>query len=71
MNSGAEQGLSAQEVIREPMFVMLIMGAALYLALGETGDGMLLLAAVVMVISLTLYHQRRYRHSVGLRKRSA
>jgi len=86
MNSGAEQGLSAQEasarlqrdgpnalpapsrdgiwdtakeVIREPMFAMLIMGAALYLALGETGDGMLLLAAVVMVISLTLYHQRR------------
>lgn len=47
------------EVIREPMFAMLIIGAALYLALGETGDGLLLLAAVVMVISLTLYHERR------------
>ncbi|NBP54912.1 MAG: ATPase, partial [Actinobacteria bacterium] len=41
------------------MFAMLIVGAALYLALGETGDGILLLAAVVMVISLTLYHERR------------
>jgi Ca2+-transporting ATPase len=50
---------TAKEVIREPMFAMLIIGAALYLALGETGDGMLLLAAVVMVISLTLYHERR------------
>ena len=50
---------TATEVIREPMFAMLIVGAALYLALGETGDGILLLAAVVMVISLTLYHERR------------
>ena len=49
----------AVEVIREPMFAMLVAGAALYLALGETGDGLLLLAAVVMVISLTLYHERR------------
>ena len=47
------------EVVREPMFAMLVAGAALYLALGETGDGLLLLAAVVMVISLTLYHERR------------
>jgi len=50
---------TAKEVIREPMFAMLIIGAALYLALGETDDGMLLLAAVVMVISLTLYHEHR------------
>jgi Ca2+-transporting ATPase len=49
----------ALKVIREPMFAMLVAGAALYLALGETGDGLLLLAAVVMVISLTLYHERR------------
>lgn len=49
----------ALEVIREPMFAMLVAGAALYLALGEIGDGLLLLAAVVMVISLTLYHEQR------------
>lgn len=49
----------ALEVTREPMFAMLVVGAALYLALGETGDGLLLLAAVVMVIGLTLYHERR------------
>lgn len=49
----------ALEVVREPMFAMLVVGAALYLALGETGDGLLLLAAVVMVIGLTLYHERR------------
>ncbi len=47
------------EVVSEPMFAMLVAGAALYLALGETGDGLLLLSAVLMVISLTLYHERR------------
>ena len=48
-----------REVVAEPMFLLLLAGAALYLTLGETGDGVLLLAAVIMVISLTLYQTRR------------
>ena len=52
-------GAMLLDVVREPMFSMLIAGATLYLALGETGDGLLLLAAVVMVISITIYHERR------------
>lgn len=48
-----------RDIVGEPMFLLLLAGAALYLALGEIGDGVLLLAAVLMVISLTLYQTRR------------
>ena len=48
-----------REVVGEPMFILLLLGAALYLTLGEIADGLLLLAAVLMVISLTLVQTRR------------
>lgn len=43
--------------IREPMFLLLIAAAALYLILGDLGEGLLLLFMVALTIGLTLYQE--------------
>jgi P-type Ca2+ transporter type 2C len=43
--------------IREPMFLLLMAAAALYLALGDLGEGMLLLFMVGVTVGLTLYQE--------------
>ncbi len=47
------------DVLREPMFILRIVGALLYLAVGEVADGVLLLVCVLCVIGLTLFQSRR------------
>ncbi|HVA38898.1 MAG TPA: cation-translocating P-type ATPase [Candidatus Dormibacteraeota bacterium] len=47
----------AFEVMREPMFVLLLAAAAIYVALGEPRDALVLGAAVVIVIAITLYQE--------------
>jgi Ca2+-transporting ATPase len=49
----------ALEVVREPMFLLLVAAAAIYLALGDRTEGMLLLAFVLVVMGITLYQQRK------------
>jgi P-type Ca2+ transporter type 2C len=43
--------------VREPMFLLLLAAAALYLALGDLGEGMLLLFMVGVTVGLTLYQE--------------
>jgi Ca2+-transporting ATPase len=43
--------------IREPMFLLLMVAAALYLILGDLGEGLLLLFMVGMTVGLTLYQE--------------
>jgi Ca2+-transporting ATPase len=47
------------EVVREPMFIMLIVAGSLYLTLGETGDALMLLGFVFVVMAITLVQERR------------
>jgi Ca2+-transporting ATPase len=49
----------AVEVAREPMFIMLIAAATLYLFMGEPSDATVLLASVVVVMAITIVQQRR------------
>ena len=49
----------AVEVVREPMFLLLVAAASIYLALGDFTEGMLLLAFVLVVMGITLYQQRK------------
>jgi Ca2+-transporting ATPase len=46
-------------VLREPMLVLLIAAAAIYLIVGELADAMMLAASVLMVVALTLYQEWR------------
>ncbi|HJX64142.1 MAG TPA: cation-transporting P-type ATPase, partial [Polyangia bacterium] len=47
------------EVVREPMFIMLIVAGSLYLTLGETGDALMLLGFVFAVMAITMVQERR------------
>jgi Ca2+-transporting ATPase len=49
----------AREVAREPMFLMLLSAASLYLFMGEPGDTALLLGSVVIVMAITIVQERR------------
>ncbi len=47
------------EVIREPMFIMLVAAGSLYLALGEPADALMLLGFVFVVMTITIVQERR------------
>lgn len=56
------------EVIREPMFILLISCGSLYLVLGDTGEGIMLMSSVVIVLWITLYQQRRTERALDALK---
>ena len=47
------------EVVREPMFLMLVGAGALYLLMGSPGDALMLLGFVVVVMVITIVQERR------------
>jgi len=47
------------EVVREPMFLLLVGCGLLYLIFGELQEALVLLAFVVVVMSITLYQERK------------
>ncbi len=47
------------EVVREPMFLLLVAAGVLYLLMGEPVDALMLLGFVAMVIGMTVVQQRR------------
>jgi P-type Ca2+ transporter type 2C len=47
------------EVVREPMFLLLVACGGVYLATGEVTDALLLLGFVVVVMGLTIFQERR------------
>ncbi len=49
----------ALEVVREPMFLMLIAAASLYVVMGELSDAAMLSVAVLGVIGITIVQERR------------
>lgn len=47
------------EVLREPMFLMLIACGLLYLVLGDQSEAMMLLGFVVVIIGITFYQEQK------------
>src|SRR5512140_1766620 len=47
------------EVVREPMFLMLVAAGALYLLMGSAGDALMLLGFVFVVMAITIVQERR------------
>jgi Ca2+-transporting ATPase len=56
-----ERGLAAiaLEVLREPMFLLLVAAAAIYLALGDLREALVLAASVVVIIAITVRQERK------------
>jgi Ca2+-transporting ATPase len=51
-------------VIREPMFLLLLAGGAVYLLVGDSEEGLILLSFVFVIMGITLYQQRRTEHTL-------
>jgi P-type Ca2+ transporter type 2C len=49
----------ALEVVREPMFLLLVAAGTIYLLLGDLEEAIALLAAVFLVIGITLYQEHK------------
>jgi len=49
----------AYDVVREPMFLLLIAGGSLYFVLGEKEEALMLLSFVFVIIGITLYQERK------------
>jgi Ca2+-transporting ATPase len=47
------------EVVREPMFLLLIACGSLYLVLGDVGEALLLLGFVFVVVGITFFQERK------------
>ena len=54
----------AWEVVREPMFLMLVAAGTLYLLMGEPQDALMLLGFVVVVMAITIVQERRTEHAL-------
>jgi P-type Ca2+ transporter type 2C len=49
----------ALEVLREPMFLLLLAAGVIYLLLGDTADALMLLGFVLVVMGITVYQEYR------------
>ncbi|MGO4550430.1 cation-translocating P-type ATPase [Lysobacter sp. 2RAF19] len=52
------------QALREPMLLLLIAAGAIYLALGEPRDAVLLLLSIVAVVALTIAQEYRAEHAL-------
>ena len=52
------------EVVREPMFLMLVAAGVLYLLMGEPADALMLLGFVFVVMAITIVQERRTEHAL-------
>src|SRR6185436_19732149 len=49
----------AAEVVREPMLLLLVAAAGLYLAVGDLHEALILAASIVVVIAITVLQERK------------
>ncbi|MET0153533.1 MAG: cation-translocating P-type ATPase [Candidatus Binatia bacterium] len=54
----------AAEIAGEPMFLLLVVGGAIYVALGDLYEALILLASVVVVMGITVYQERKTEHAL-------
>ncbi|MCC6622945.1 MAG: cation-translocating P-type ATPase [Deltaproteobacteria bacterium] len=52
-------------IVREPMFILLLAAGALYIVLGDLQEALALLVAVVGIITMTLFQQRKTERAVS------
>ncbi|MFA6002120.1 MAG: cation-translocating P-type ATPase [Thermoleophilia bacterium] len=64
--TGRRRGLLkiALEVVREPMFMLLIAAGTLYLLLGDLEEALMLLMFVFVIMGITFYQERKTEHAL-------
>jgi len=46
-------------ILKEPMFLMLLLASALYFILGEANEGLLMLVAMIFVVAISIYQETK------------
>src|SRR5690242_19851028 len=55
----------ALDVLREPMFLLLLGCGAIYIVLGDPQEALMLLGFVVLITILTLYQEHKTERALG------
>jgi P-type Ca2+ transporter type 2C len=58
-------GVILRGTLREPMFVLLLGASALYLVLGDLGEGLFLVAGASLAVGLTVVQEARSEHALA------
>jgi len=61
--------VSLIDMIKEPMFLLLILATSIYFITGDYGDGIFMAAAIVLVSTISLYQESRSRNAIELLKK--
>src|SRR5215470_15522093 len=49
----------ALEIVREPMFILLIAGGIIYLLLGDKSEALILFGSIFVIMGITFYQENR------------
>ena len=60
---------SLLEMVKEPMFLLLLTATSIYFITGDYGDGIFMAAAIVLVSTISLYQESRSRNAIELLKK--
>jgi Ca2+-transporting ATPase len=52
------------EVLREPMFLLLLASSVIYLLLGDTHEALMLMSMILLVIGITFYQENKTEHTL-------
>lgn len=55
---------AVRSLIKEPMIILLVVTSSIYFVIGNTGDGIFLLSAVILVAFISLYQDSRSRNAL-------
>jgi Ca2+-transporting ATPase len=59
---------SLKDVVKEPMFLLLLVAALIYFLTGKTGDGVFMAVAIVLVTGISLHQESRSRNALAALK---
>lgn len=61
--------VSLIEMVKEPMFLLLLLATSIYFITGAYGDGIFMTVAILLVSTISLYQESRSRNAIELLKR--
>ena len=60
---------SLLEMVKEPMFLLLLTATSVYFITGDYGDGIFMTVAIILVSTISLYQESRSRNAIELLKK--
>jgi Ca2+-transporting ATPase len=61
--------ISLLEMVKEPMFLLLVAAASIYYVTGDYGDGIFMTTAIVLVAAISLFQEARSRNAIDTLKK--